>query len=40
MTGSQDFDTPFPRHRLRYLILKLLVIAGGVVLALVLAGVI
>ena len=31
-------DTPFPRHWLRYIVLKFAVLVGAVVLALYLAG--
>lgn len=31
-------DTPFPQHWLRYVVLKFAVLAGGVLLAMYLAG--
>jgi hypothetical protein len=40
MKTPEKPETPFPRHWLRYIILKFAVLAGGVLLALYLAGVI
>ena len=38
MNNNLNWDTPFPRHWLRYIILKLVVLAGAVALAIYLAG--
>jgi hypothetical protein len=38
MTKPVRPDTPFPRHWLRYLVLKLVVLAGAILLAFYLAG--
>ncbi len=38
MKKPKNWDTAFPRHWLRYVALKLLVLAGAVLLAFYLAG--